>query len=705
MTIYQFAGGSNCFVVESFVLLPSKWSPSSSSSTSPLISAPCLSSLKRNHHRRNHIYRRSRGYRTLELKLQDQPQQQQPSSPFTTTPTSTTSASPPIPAMPSDLFGKMAQSQLEFLASSLSVRPESMILYLPQENQSSGQLEFTPAVIFPNPNSERVFIASDAASGVAPTLPKTLTKLPGFSHASSLLPGYPMLSSQQSTEPGVGAVEEVLCDIRFKTAALSVPLLSGPQTVGVLLISPSVSMTAPSSTTTARGTMSKWTDQDKQHVSAAARSLSMALTMDNERTFLTEQYTSIRQNLSDSLHQVKNPLQALRTYGKILQRQISETAAAQQGDNDERKSGGNAMGGTLQLLELADRLMVQSDRVVDLLGPMDSLVESMDLLPPAQNATDHSMVLWRRQGQQLQLHKQQDRLALPLPKKEMEENDGEEDLSSTKQRTTKRQKKISEGPGQRSHLSSSSSPPHSVNDSSEPSSRRRRRTPQQAPQKVAATSAQATTSVGDFEVEMVFVEDVLKPILETYAVIASERGISFNVVVGEDEENILDNNVDVELPGVMAAPKSLQEALSNVLDNAFKYVTLPKAVANDHDDDDSSFTQNRLNPSVQVRIFPNIVENEDGSDSNTDVDPGVTILVEDNGPGIPEEDTERVFERGYRGERTRSVNGTGIGLPIARALMRRMGGDLKLLRRKKDKDVLDGTAIELKLYRKKKKKS
>ena len=598
--------------------------------------------------------------------------------------------------MPSELFGKMAQSQLEFLANSLSVRPESMILYLPQENQSSGQLEFTPAVIFPNPNSERVFIASDAASGVAPTLPRTLTKLPGFSHASSLLPGYPMLSSQQSTEPGVGAVEEVLCDLRFKTAALSVPLLSGPQTVGVLLISPSVSMSTPSSTATARGMMSKWTDQDKQHVSAAARSLSMALTMDNERAFLKEQNMSFRENLSDSLHQVKNPLQALRTYGKILQRQIAETAAAQQEGND-KKEGENTMGGTLQLLELADRLMVQSDRVVDLLGPMDSLVESMDLLPPAQNATDHSMVLWSQQEQQqLQLKQQQDRLALPLPKEEMKGARGEDHLNGKGRRTSTRQKK-NQNIDSRSDLPSSLSP--SVSGSSASPSNRRRSTPRQ----ISPPAVPATTSVGDFEVEMVFVNDVLKPILETYAVIASERGISFNVIVGEDEKNGLDNDVHIELPGVMAAPKSLQVAMSNVLDNAFKYVTLPKAVSDDEGGDDSSFTQNAANPSVQVRIFPNSVNNKDGSDSSTAVDPGVTILVEDNGPGVPEEDIERVFERGYRCERTRSVNGTGIGLPIARALMRRMGGDMKVLRHNVDKNALDGTTIELKLYRRKKK--
>ena len=61
-----------------------------------------------------------------------------------------------------------------------------MALYLPQENVNTGQLEFTPAGLYPDPTTERVFIASDAASGKAPTLPKILTKLPGFAHATTL---------------------------------------------------------------------------------------------------------------------------------------------------------------------------------------------------------------------------------------------------------------------------------------------------------------------------------------------------------------------------------------------------------------------------------------------------------------------------------------------------------------------------------------
>ena len=56
------------------------------------------------------------------------------------------------------------------------------------------------------------------------------------------------------------------------------------------------------------------------------------------------------------------------------------------------------------------------------------------------------------------------------------------------------------------------------------------------------------------------------------------------------------------------------------------------------------------------------------------------ITVTDDGHGIGVEDRERVFERFTRLDeaRDRDSGGTGLGLPIARALLRRMGGDIRV---------------------------
>jgi signal transduction histidine kinase len=55
------------------------------------------------------------------------------------------------------------------------------------------------------------------------------------------------------------------------------------------------------------------------------------------------------------------------------------------------------------------------------------------------------------------------------------------------------------------------------------------------------------------------------------------------------------------------------------------------------------------------------------------------ILVRDEGPGIPLDKQERVFEPFDRlGVETGTVEGTGIGLTIARILVERMGGKIGL---------------------------
>jgi signal transduction histidine kinase len=524
---------------------------------------------------------------------------------------------PPIPVMPSQMFQRMAHSQLELLANSIcepgktaSSKIESMALYLPQENINTGQLEFVPVVIYPDPTTERVFIASKPGSGMALTLPKTLTKLPGFAHATSLLPGYPMISSS-AVEPGVGVVEEIMFGVysRNRAAALSIPLLSGSRTVGVLLVSPSVG---------SKKGESVWTKFDREQVSRAAQSLSMALSMDNERSVLQAQNQEFREGLSDSLHQVKNPLQALRTYGKLLQRQIANTQY--QTDKDR-------LGVSPQLVDLVESLMAQSDRVVNLLVPMDSLVDSLESAPtplylnPARNdaAGTKSLVLWREQSS-----------LFPWENDTIEfarENGTVIEFSSN----------LTEEP------------------------------PKEIPSSPRETAS--STLVGDVDLEMTFVTDVLEPIFSAFKAIGSERGIKFEVF----EET-------PDLPGVMAAPQSLQEAVSNVLDNAFKYVVLPKA----------DFPESNLFPQVRVRLLAN----------SKPLNPGVTIIVEDNGPGIQEKDRESIFERGFRSESTNSIAGTGIGLDICRTLVKRMGGYLVVASPKDFKDSLDGAIMKFNLFRK-----
>ena len=93
-------------------------------------------------------------------------------------------------------------------------------------------------------------------------------------------------------------------------------------------------------------------------------------------------------------------------------------------------------------------------------------------------------------------------------------------------------------------------------------------------------------------------------------------------------------------------PLALKRAVSNVIDNAVKYGG---------------------NARVKVSSHPSFVE----------------IVVDDDGPGIPEAELKEVFAPFYRLERSRSreTGGAGLGLSLARTAAHAHGGEITLANR------------------------
>jgi two-component system phosphate regulon sensor histidine kinase PhoR len=104
----------------------------------------------------------------------------------------------------------------------------------------------------------------------------------------------------------------------------------------------------------------------------------------------------------------------------------------------------------------------------------------------------------------------------------------------------------------------------------------------------------------------------------------------------------------------------VQDLIFNLVDNAIKY--------------------NRIGGSVTVSI------SEEGTYG--------VMRVADTGIGIPKDDVERVFERFYRVDKSRSkkVEGTGLGLAIVKHIVEFHGGSVLL-----DSEVNKGTTITVKL--------
>lgn len=55
-------------------------------------------------------------------------------------------------------------------------------------------------------------------------------------------------------------------------------------------------------------------------------------------------------------------------------------------------------------------------------------------------------------------------------------------------------------------------------------------------------------------------------------------------------------------------------------------------------------------------------------------DPAPALTVRDDGPGVPDEELPRLFDRFYRGEAARAGEGTGLGLAIVRGIVEAHGG-------------------------------
>jgi signal transduction histidine kinase len=90
-------------------------------------------------------------------------------------------------------------------------------------------------------------------------------------------------------------------------------------------------------------------------------------------------------------------------------------------------------------------------------------------------------------------------------------------------------------------------------------------------------------------------------------------------------------------------------------------------------------------PNEIKRAVRNLVENAVAYGHKADVrisdtSDGYEVLVEDDGPGIPENDRQRVFEPFVRleGSRNEATGGTGLGLTLVKAIAEGHGGEIRL---------------------------
>ncbi len=144
----------------------------------------------------------------------------------------------------------------------------------------------------------------------------------------------------------------------------------------------------------------------------------------------------------------------------------------------------------------------------------------------------------------------------------------------------------------------------------------------------------ARSDAGDLAVSTVpvDVEAFLQRVVSPYDAVAAERGLKLRLLTSAPPDLV-----------VKTDPLLLGRVLANLLDNACKFTPAGGTV--------------ELRATYGAR--------------------GLGIAVADTGPGLPESERPRVFERFFRSASVRgSIEGFGLGLPLAQDLTRALGGQL-----------------------------
>jgi signal transduction histidine kinase len=139
--------------------------------------------------------------------------------------------------------------------------------------------------------------------------------------------------------------------------------------------------------------------------------------------------------------------------------------------------------------------------------------------------------------------------------------------------------------------------------------------------------SEAEAGLARLHVEEIDIGAVVRDVCELFQPMAEEKNITLTI----------------QLPERLCVSgdlRKLQRVLANLLDNAIKYTP-----AGGH-----------------VRMSVGAEETQ------------VAVTVEDTGIGIPKEEIPHVFERFFRGEKSRSAPGNGLGLTLAQAFVTAHGG-------------------------------
>jgi signal transduction histidine kinase len=128
--------------------------------------------------------------------------------------------------------------------------------------------------------------------------------------------------------------------------------------------------------------------------------------------------------------------------------------------------------------------------------------------------------------------------------------------------------------------------------------------------------------------------DLVSDTLESFSELAYRESVT------------LEGNVEADVDPVYMDTQAIGRVLNNLISNALRHTS--------------------AGGEIKVHAWRNAL--------------GLEVSVRDSGEGIHAEDIPHIFERFYRGEksRNRGTGGAGLGLAIARGIVRAHGGDIRV---------------------------
>ncbi len=234
----------------------------------------------------------------------------------------------------------LCRSQVALLTQSLGA--SLSVVYLTEELQEEGesQTKLIPIVIYPE-------TAAWQAATVLTLIPELSNSLlPLLSDTHSALPdAVPQLFEPESTDNS-----SVQDDSLLPSTQIVLPLMHDNSFMGLLVTSRE---------------HKPWNERERHEIERIAQTLALARVLDKRREWYEQQLTqqqslmqTQRDLLDNLLHQLRNPLTALRTFGKLLMKRFVPGDANRQ---------------------VAENIVRESDRIQELLKQFDQVIE---LSPP-----------------------------------------------------------------------------------------------------------------------------------------------------------------------------------------------------------------------------------------------------------------------------------------------------------------------------------